>query len=166
MLAGQSSSFGKGNYDFYTIKTDANGNGNCYQTNIHSAKKVSKTIINNVTISQKTPAASKLNASPNIHIGTTLTDVCNPLGINGLKTTRTDLRVFPNPTNGLLTISLTDLSKEKAVIVIQNILGDPVYKADIVTDNEINLRYLVNGTYFAIIQTTGKTYTQKIIIAK
>ncbi len=166
MLAGQSNSFGKGNYDFYTVKTDANGNGNCYQTNVHAVKKTSKTIVRNVSVLQNAPAASKLNASPNIYTGATPTDVCNSIGISTFKNGLSALNIFPNPNNGLFTLSFTDLNEEIVKLFIQNILGETVYITNTVTNRKIDLQHLINGTYFVRIQTASENYTEKIIIAK
>jgi len=166
ILAGQSNSFGKGNYDFYIVKTDANGNGNCYQTNVHAASKTSKTIVTNVTISQNAPSASQLNAAPTIYTGVTPTDVCSSIGISTFKDKPLALNIFPNPNKGLFTISFTDASEENVKFCVQNLLGETIYMSNTATNKEVNLPNLISGTYFVYLQTADKIYTQKIIIAK
>jgi hypothetical protein len=166
ILVGQSNSFGKGGYDFYFVKTDVNGNSFCNETNVHSVKKTSKTIVTVVNALQNTPNASQLNATPAVYMGATPTDACSSLGILASGVKQASLHVFPNPTNGLFTVLLTTINAEKTKLYIQNILGEIVYTATTITDKEINLQHLANGTYFLHIKATDKIYTEKIIIAK
>jgi arginine repressor len=165
-LAGQSSSFGKGAYDFYFFKTDKAGNNTCNQTNVHAAKRKPRTIVATVSMLQNLPNASQLSASPKMNAGATPTDACNPLDISEFNISKALLKVFPNPTNGLFTISLTNMDEEKAKLSVQNILGKTVYTTNTITNREINLQHLVNGTYFLQVQMGGENYTQKIIIVK
>ncbi|HKC66747.1 MAG TPA: T9SS type A sorting domain-containing protein [Bacteroidia bacterium] len=166
ILAGQSNSFGKGNYDFYVIKTDANGNSNCNQTNVVLNKRITNTTVTNASMLPIAYNVTTLPAAPTIYNGATLTDACNPLGIADLKANQASLKVFPNPTNGLFTVSIAELKQEKATVFIQNILGETIYAMDIVTDKEINLQYIANGTYFLQVQTADRIYTEKIIVTK
>lgn len=166
ILTGQSNSFGKGSYDFYLVKTDANGNSTCQQTNVYSVKRPTKTKATNASTWQITPSYLQLSAHPNGYTGASPTDVCNSIGITTFKDKSLGLLVFPNPNTGLFTISFNDMNEEKVNLSIQNILGETVFTANTVTNSEVNLQQLINGTYFAHIQTTGKNYTEKIIITK
>jgi len=166
ILAGQSNSFGKGSYDFYLVKTDANGNSTCQQTNVYSVKRTTKTTVANASMWQITPSYLQLSAHPTSYTGASPTDVCSSIGITTVKDKALSLHLFPNPNNGSFTISFDDMNEEKVNLTVQNILGETIYVAKTVTNKEINLQHLVNGTYFVCMQTADKNYAQKIIIAK
>jgi hypothetical protein len=166
VLTGQTNSYGRGDYDFYLIKTDANGNSACQQTNVHLVNRTAKTRTVAASIWQITPSYVQLSAHSAIYTGSNPTDVCSSIGIATFGDKPINLQVFPNPNNGLFSVSFNNASEEKVKLCVQNLLGETVYAAYTVNGKEINLQHLINGTYFACIQTREKIYTEKIIIAK
>ena len=166
LASGFTYSFGQGGEDIYLVKTDANGNSTCQQTNVYSVKRTTKTTVANASMWQITPSYLQLSAHPAGYTGASPTDVCSSIGITTVKDKALSLHLFPNPNNGSFTISFDDMNEEKVNLTVQNILGETIYVAKTVTNKEINLQHLVNGTYFVCMQTADKNYTQKIIIAK
>lgn len=71
----------------------------------------------------------------------------------------TSIYVYPNPTNGIITVEgiLTN-----AKISILNINGILQHKIQII-DNQINLENLQNGLYFIKIETKNNIETQKVL---
>lgn len=166
VLAGQTNSFGKGVYDFYLIKTDAQGNSFCNETNVHAPKRAVHTNVASVTMLQNSVGNSQLQAHPNLYTGATLTDACNLVGIGTVLDTYTDIKLFPNPSTGLFTVALTNEGNAK--LVVRNMLGEIVYSDNFYLTNgtQINLQNLVTGTYFIQMQNATVTLNQKIVIVK
>lgn len=79
--------------------------------------------------------------------------------------------VYPNPSAGVFTLNLTNVSAASAQIVLTNILGEVVYSSQETVNNnavskEINLQNIANGAYFMKVNMSNKAYTTKIIISK
>ena len=73
------------------------------------------------------------------------------------------LRVFPNPADEKITVSLENVSGGFD-IRIYNMLGQSVYNdASLLNKKEINIADLKSGVYFVEIKNQNKTYTKRII---
>ena len=72
----------------------------------------------------------------------------------------TGISVFPNPTNGQFTISL---STDSATITITDILGQAVFKTH-TTQKNVNLHLCHNGIYTINVTTKQGTTTRKLIV--
>lgn len=77
-------------------------------------------------------------------------------------------KVYPNPTSGLISVSLNNINSAKAAFFVFDITGKQVYSSesaikekDLVT--EINIEKLPSGTYILLVQLDNKEYSQKII---
>ncbi|MCO4819337.1 MAG: T9SS type A sorting domain-containing protein [Bacteroidetes bacterium] len=70
------------------------------------------------------------------------------------------ISVYPNPTKGQFTISL---STDNAIITITDILGQLVFK-DHLSQKKMNLNLYQNGVYMINISTMQGTTTRKIIV--
>ena len=93
----------------------------------------------------------------------------------GIKTITSEnvLSIYPNPSSGLFTLQLNNISSEvsKAQISITNILGEVIYTSqEQITNNtlakNIDLQNIPNGTYFMKVIVGDKTFTSKTIISK
>jgi len=81
--------------------------------------------------------------------------------------------LYPNPSNGLFTLQLNNISANasKAQISISNILGEVIYASQEQINNnglskEIDLQNIANGSYFMKVSVGDRTYTNKTIISK
>jgi photosystem II stability/assembly factor-like uncharacterized protein len=91
--------------------------------------------------------------------------------VNELKLKNAELNIYPNPTNGLFTVTLNNTTINKVNINIINILGELMYTSQeentsAVFSKQLNLQSLACGTYFIQIKNADKVYTQKLIISK
>jgi len=97
-----------------------------------------------------------------------------PTGIKSNSNSISDTKVYPNPTNGNLSIDINNIAANSKAINIRvfNVLGQEVFNADeLINGNsihkEINLEELENGTYYIKISDNLNYYqTRKIIIRK
>ena len=90
-----------------------------------------------------------------------------PLGVNSVGVPVATLEMYPNPSNGLITLNLTS-SKEGAVINVMDAMGKVVYSENVKNasfeKHTLNLEHLAKGIYSVNIVKAGETATQKIII--
>ena len=97
----------------------------------------------------------------------------NATGIKTNAKETAQVSVYPNPSAGVFTLNLTNVSAgvSKAQISISNILGDVIYSTQEQVNNnsitkEIDLQSTANGAYFMKVMVGDKSYTSKIIINK
>jgi trimeric autotransporter adhesin len=89
-------------------------------------------------------------------------------GMNELITKSEDVRVFPNPNNGIFNLYLSNISN-KCNIEVFNYLGENIYTAKINSGNtEINLGGQPNGVYlYRVLKVSGELVGEgKVIIEK
>jgi hypothetical protein len=86
--------------------------------------------------------------------------VANPL--NTSEFTRNSISIFPNPSNGIITIN----TENTLNLTISDITGKVIFSKNNVTNNEtINLSNLQTGVYLAkMVTETGVEETKKIIL--
>lgn len=91
-----------------------------------------------------------------------------PVVLNSETFTENTIQIYPNPSNGIVTISGGNLSKEKHQLAIYNELGQQVYNKKMALFNEytINLSHLSKGVYFITLQSEESNLKQseKLII--
>ncbi|MBI3502382.1 MAG: T9SS type A sorting domain-containing protein [Bacteroidetes bacterium] len=156
------------NEDLYLVRTDANGNTGCNQTNPSTLTGVPSTIVANA--------------------GTLVT----PGGIGGIPATQTDsggatektfcytgvdeiekedvINIYPNPTSGIFTIQIG--SQQSAVgneykTEIYNVFGEKVTQSVIpnaVRNLTIDISNQPQGIYFLQVKTAEGTAVKKIIV--
>ncbi len=91
--------------------------------------------------------------------------------IEGIVSTNNNFTVYPNPTNGNITLTINNLREGKIDINIKNILGETVYRSQEENTGseltrQINLQILASGTYFIRIKNLDKVYVKKIVISQ
>lgn len=96
----------------------------------------------------------------------------------GLKTgiaennTETDFSVYPNPSNGILTLNLSPSTNAqdksgKGTVIICNVLGEKIYQSEIYKlQSEIDLSNYPSGIYFLKVKTEQGIVSKKISINK
>jgi len=80
------------------------------------------------------------------------------LSVNDFNTS--ELKVYPNPSSGRLSIKLPNNSEEKRVRII-NLLGTEVERCIVIGKKEINLSHLTKGIYFLHIENAP---SKKIVL--
>ncbi len=92
-------------------------------------------------------------------------------GYGDLFLEKENIAIYPNPTNGLLTIELNTYGQKRINVSIMDLLGKTVLE-NTFTFNQglakktINLDQLNNGLYLIRLQSEGKVYTEKLVIDK
>jgi len=73
--------------------------------------------------------------------------------------------VYPNPTNGNLTIQLNNMGLEKTAIKVMSMLGQEIYSASLAGNNShtIDLGKYENGTYLVQVTTNSSTVIKRIV---
>jgi hypothetical protein len=89
-----------------------------------------------------------------------------PTSTKEIQVTEQRLQLFPNPSNGIITISLDNYENEKAVLNIFSSTGQLVYttKTNNLNNETINLSGNKAGVYFVTVQIKGSIYKSKIMI--
>jgi hypothetical protein len=77
----------------------------------------------------------------------------------------TKILLYPNPSNGIFNIDLTQETETYNTVSIFNILGEKVVVSTLIAkeNNTINLSHLPNGCYFAKLENQTQTVTLKLI---
>ncbi len=100
-------------------------------------------------------------------IGTaSITQIVDPcVGINEHgENLQNKVRVFPNPSNGMITVSFGSLQNQ-SIIEIRNYLGELIYREYANgLNSEINLKDVANGVYILRLITTNRTEMSTKII--
>jgi uncharacterized repeat protein (TIGR03803 family) len=94
-------------------------------------------------------------------------NVGSSLGINNL-TASEDISVYPNPSNGNITIALSGIT-EKSTVEVYNVMGQQVYTSALeLGNNSIDLNTKSSGVYlYRIVTENGKLIGQgKLVIQK
>ncbi len=97
-------------------------------------------------------------------------DVGKPTSIAAIIGTNADIKLYPNPNNGLFRLAINGLEgSQNAELEITNLLGEVVYNTTTHSSNgvilqDINLQNVAPGTYFVRIITADKVYNTKTMI--
>lgn len=76
--------------------------------------------------------------------------------------------VYPNPSNGIFQIEITDFTNENGSIELKDITGKTISSTEMKAESngqlQMDLRSLSKGVYFIQYQSSGKNVTQRIIL--
>jgi hypothetical protein len=77
-----------------------------------------------------------------------------------------NINLFPNPSNGEITISMNEFRNEKIILMITDLFGRKMHEFKIASENTSLKLALPNGVYFATISADNNMHTTKIIIER
>lgn len=86
-----------------------------------------------------------------------------------LKDEEHSLTVFPNPSNGIITVSLEGFEGKKTELRIMNVIGNVVYQEVVADPTErymktIDLNKLAKGLYYVKLETAAYSEVRKVIL--
>ena len=92
----------------------------------------------------------------------------NITGINNLNIVRTEIKNYPNPTTGFITIETNNKKTDKYSLTIHNLEGQEVFRENVEFTNvfKLDLTNLKNGIYFLSLQNDKENYFSKVAIQK
>jgi len=91
-------------------------------------------------------------------------EICKTVTVIGVgvkeNSSNTSFTIYPNPSNGLITVNYPTSS----TIIITNVIGKEVYRNNINGNSSLDLSHLPVGTYLVTLKTNESSTTKKIII--
>ena len=105
-------------------------------------------------------------------VGSQTDDTCvviNFVGINDVDFA-SEINLYPNPTNGKVTVQFGANANDKAELEVINVMGQTVVAPAVVSLSNntytMNLSTLANGVYYIKVTNDGKTAIKKVTIAR
>ena len=102
---------------------------------------------------------------PNYRLGRKIGSSCDTIhtGISELETDKNGLKIYPNPANDYISISLLQYHKN-AKLSIYDALGKEVYRNDnMYLDDNIDVRKLSSGIYLIKVSSTDGDLTGRFV---
>ena len=143
VIGGLTISFGATDYNFYLVKTDANGNSGCYTEPTATQLFPFFTQVLSSTTIVGSPNTSVSSPSILVTQADTGYTICSSVGLAPvLQTPNSEIIISPNPTSSTFTVKNLS-SKEKTMLEITNVIGGIVYAEKLIGKNE----YFVDATF-------------------
>lgn len=160
-IFGYGQSFGAGDFDFYFVKTDTNGNGICNQNNSQTSVNSPIPIITNPSFTTASGGV-QFFVSPIISGGTIINSLCTSVGTHSLEYKNSKLYFYPNPTAETFTVELPE--KEAFGLLISDIMGRLIYERKNATGTiTIDASDFSSGVYFVKAVNERTVLTGKLI---
>lgn len=80
-----------------------------------------------------------------------------------------EVSIYPNPNNGVFTISFDQLDAKRVELSILNVIGNEVYRevlnrSDIQSSKTVDLTRLNKGLYYVKIEADGYSSVRRIVV--
>lgn len=90
----------------------------------------------------------------------------SPIGLLGAKKNM-EAKIYPNPANSYLNVEFKMEYGTKAIISIENMLGQTIYSEETTNEkNKMNISSLTNGVYFLKVISSAGQIVERIVISK
>lgn len=116
-----------------------------------------------VDVMMATLNTSEINSGRSSLKNSNISTNCSGIISSALNELNEKIRIYPNPSNGKLFFSTSELIKS---IKVTNIIGKEIYSTNNFNNNSIDLINFNNGVYFINLSTEKGTITKKIILTK
>ena len=116
-----------------------------------------------VDVMMATLNASEMNGGRSSLKNSNVSTNCSGIISSALNELNEKISIYPNPSNGKLFISTSEVIKS---IKVTNIIGKEIYSNNSFNDNSIDLINFNNGVYFINLSTEKGTITKKIFLTK
>ncbi|MBN4052270.1 MAG: hypothetical protein COC01_04550 [Bacteroidetes bacterium] len=122
----------------------------------------------NVTFLENTSTSSRL-CTITITCGSSSQNVTViQSGATGIKNTlsRSDIKIYPNPSTGKLFIELSEQTPKDVHLQIYNSIGETVLEGEINNKTQLDISFLEKGVYIISITSESFIYQQKLILIR
>jgi hypothetical protein len=116
-----------------------------------------------VDVMMATLNTSEMNGGRSSLKNSNISTNCSGIISSTLNELNEKISIYPNPSNGNLFISTSEVIKS---IKVTNIIGKEIYSSNNFNDNSIDLINFNNGVYFIDLSTEKGTITKKITLTK
>lgn len=104
-------------------------------------------------------------AKPPVQVQATQQTDKNPLGLEQEE----DVAIYPNPSNGVFTISVSNLEAHQVELRILNVIGNEIYRETIRRDEPkltrtINLDRYAKGLYYVKLEADNYSAVRRVVI--
>lgn len=160
--------FGSTTVDLSTVFSDSNGDNLTLLAVSGSTDVVTVSVDGNtLTISEVGVGVSIITVTANDGMGETVTDeftVTVTANSSLGELSKSNVQVYPNPSNGVFVIETTQLSNSLSIKVV-DVTGKTVYKqTSELSKTQIDISNKREGMYFLILESDESSYIHKLII--
>lgn len=150
--------------------------GGIFKTNVATGNSgwqlatINMTYVNSLTPDSMWVLISSSSLDKNPKVGSILwlddASVTLPTGVNELMNTENDVMIFPNPSNGIITISAQTSNDEEQFVEVYNMLGAKIHTSEKskLSNYSLNLSNQPKGVYFVKVYRGEKCITRKIVV--
>jgi PKD repeat protein len=161
-----------GQSTFYSTSTGTNSSTQYTWTNSGPPNSTTTSYTVQVCLKMKNNSVSPVNTCSSV-VCKTVTINCAEIGFQEFATQKGEIKIFPNPNDGLFTVDINALNLSSSIVEIKvfNVLGELVHRStrDVYSGEEykeISLQNLANGAYYLRLSSGGNTYSTKLVIAR
>ncbi len=129
----------------------------------------SKYFATNMQIIQALKATADSTANPNNRIGWGIPNMCSAKSNTILSSVTEyskdhDIKIYPNPNNGILNVELEMLNGKDSKIKITNVLGETILEeSSAIQHSTFNIQHVPSGIYFVNVSSSDYNITKKIV---
>jgi len=104
-------------------------------------------------------------AKPPVQVQPTQQTEKNPLGL----VQEEDVAIYPNPSNGVFTISVSNLAAQQVQLTILNVIGNEIYRETLKAGEPrltktINLDQHAKGLYYVKLEADNYSAVRRVVI--